>query len=145
MSEIVQRSARIMNSALKAIKTNPKYQSKPYGPSQWVEERFVYMPINKVPHINVGYHQMDYDIDVMRINQIDNIDKMFSGQKSFLEKYGMYMMLGLLIVAIIVIAYLSFEYMRDVITQNLKQTDAVVNAIKNLNMLGGGGGGGSVS
>jgi hypothetical protein len=130
------RMTKIMPQATKAIKTDPKYKSSLFGKPTAVENRFIYVPINKVPHISMGYNQMDYDIDMMRINQIDNIDKMFATQKQFWEKYGMYVMIGLLIVAVIVIAYLSFEYMRDVIGKTLDQTSAVVNAIKNMNLGG---------
>lgn len=127
----------IAYKALNAIKTNPKYKTSRLGDGHSVENRFVYVPINKVPHVNIGYSQMDYDVDMMRINMIDNLDKQFAGQKNFWEKYGMYMLIGFLVVAIIVIAYLAFDFMNGVIKQNLDSTQAVVTAIKGINIGGG--------
>lgn len=132
----MERMVSISQSATKAIKSSPKYKTTLLGQPTNVESRFIYVPINKVPNISLGYNQMDYDIDMMRINQIDNIDKMFSSRKNFWEKYGMYVMIGILIVGVIVVAYLSFEYMRDVMKQSFDSTNAVVAAIKNINIGG---------
>jgi hypothetical protein len=143
MDTDLDRIGRINTKALLAIRGAKYKEPKSFDQllsekARKVESRFIYVPINKVPHINIGYNQMDYDVDVMRINQIDNIDKMFSSKKGFWEKYGSYIILGTLVVAVIVIGFLSFEYMRDVITQNLAQTNNVVEAIKNMKFTGGG-------
>jgi hypothetical protein len=128
----------IAYKALNAIKTNPAYQTKPiFGDAHAVESRFIYVPINRVPHVDIAYNQLSYDVDMMRINMIDNLDKQFAGQKSFFEKYGAIMIMGFLIVAIIVVAYLAFDFMNGVIRQNLDKTYAVIKAIQGMNVGGG--------
>jgi hypothetical protein len=127
----------IAYKALNAIKTDPKYKTQPiFGNAHATESRFIFVPINKVPNIKVGYSQMQYDVDMMRINMIDNLDKQFSGQKSFWEKWGQMVVLGFLVVAIIVVAYLAFDFMNGVIKQNLDQTGAVIKAIESINLGG---------
>jgi hypothetical protein len=128
----------IAYKALAAIKTDPKYKTQAiFGKATNVETRFCFVPIQKVPHVSIGLNQMDYDVDMMRINMIDNLDKQFSGQKSFWDKYGAMLVMGFLIVAIIVVAYLAFDFMNGVIKQNLEQTSAVVKAIQSINLGGG--------
>jgi hypothetical protein len=133
----MMRMPELMAKATSAIKTDKKYRMGTFDRPNMAEQRFIYVPLNRVPHVKVGFNQLDYDVDVMRINAIDNLDKMFSSQKTFWEKYGMYMLIGFMVVAIIVVAYLAFEFMRDVITQNLASTNGVVEAIKGLNVGGG--------
>lgn len=129
----------IAYKALDAIKNDPKYRTQPFiGKADAVENRFIYAPMSKIPHVDIGFLQMDYDVDMMRINMIDNIDKQFAGTKNFWEKYGMFMMIGFLVVAIIVIAYLAFDFMNGVIKMNLDKTDAVIQAIKGIQVGGGG-------
>lgn len=95
-----------------------------------LKHRFIFVPINKVPHINVGYMQMDYDVDMMRINAIDNIDLMFAERKNFWEKYGNMIAIGVVALLIIVVAYLSFEYMSKVIANTLDTTGSVTTALE---------------
>lgn len=123
----VKRTSGLIQRATKAIKKSPKYKKV-----QDIEDRFVYAPINKVPHIDIGYHQMEYDVDMMRMNQIDNIDKMFSMHQSFLEKYGTLIAAGIIIVGLIVVAYLSFEYMTGVIEQSYGHASQMATALDNV-------------
>lgn len=124
--------------ALHAIKTDKKYQTTLLSKPTAVENRFIYVPISKVPHVEIAYNQVQYDVDMMRINMIDNLDKQFAGTKDFWQKYGMFMMIGFLVVAVIVIAYLAFDFMSGVIQQNLDKTDNVIKAIQSINLGGGG-------
>lgn len=124
-----ERAAFVVDSATDAIKT--KYSTS-LRSAKSVEQRYIYCPINRVPHVNVGYHQLDYDIDMMRINSIDNINEMFTDKKNFWAQYGHLVVIGALIILIIIIGYMSFDYMSKVLAQSWDQTSKVVDAVSKL-------------
>jgi hypothetical protein len=122
---------RIVNSelaALSALKKGGKF-SKP----EQAQQRFVYVPLSKVPHLDVEMIQMDFDVDMMRINQIDNIDAFFTAKKNFWEKYKELLIILLGVVMVIVVAYLSFEYGKAVIAEGTAASNQQTNEIKNTN------------
>jgi hypothetical protein len=103
----------LVKGALSAIRALRKKYKNP----DEVNQRFVYVPISKVPHVDVKYMQMDFDIDMMRINQIDNCDAFFSSKKNFWDKYKELIIIMLGVVMVIIVAYLSFEYGKAVIAE----------------------------
>ncbi|MEM4245416.1 MAG: hypothetical protein QXR60_04405 [Candidatus Nanoarchaeia archaeon] len=124
-----ERLSQIMSNATAAIKT--KYNTKLFDSSS-VHQRYIYAPINRVPHVNAGYHQLEYDVDMMRINAIDNLDEMFRDKRNFWERYGHLIVIGALIILVIIIGYMSFDYMSNVLKQSWDQTNAVIQKIGEL-------------
>lgn len=123
------RLAFVVDSATEAIKT--KYDTRLRDASK-IHQRYIYCPINRVPHVNVGYHQLDYDVDMMRINSIDNLNEMFTDKKNFWAQYGHLVIIGALIILVIIIGYMSFDYMSKVMEQSWDQTNKVIDAVSKL-------------
>ena len=77
---------------------------------QEVQSQYIYAPLVAAPRVEFDIELMDHDVNMMRMAAIDNRDKVYADKKSFMEKYAPTIGLALLIVAFIVIAYLSFDF-----------------------------------
>ncbi len=97
-----------------------------------VENKFCYIPLNKALKYDIDYKPIDYDVNMMRINEIDSLDTMFQKKKDFWQKYGPSIIIGAGIVMVIVIAYMSFEYMQLVVAQSLSAADKVAGPLEAL-------------
>ncbi len=97
-----------------------------------VKNKFCYIPLHKALKYDIDYKPISYDVNMMRINEIDSLDKMFEKKKDFWQKYGMMIAVGGGIVMVIVIAYMGFEYMQGVITQSLSAADKVASPLQSL-------------
>ena len=135
MNDLKERYAKTMLQAQAKLKSIPATMKD----ASTIESRFIYAPINKVPHINVGYHQLEYDVDMNRINAIDNLDEMFKDKENFWKQYGYLIIMGILILAILIVCYLSYKYMNGVLKQGWDQTNALTGAIRDYIHQGGGG------
>lgn len=97
--------------------------------SNAVMNKFVYIPLNKALKYDIDFKPISYDVNMMRINEIDSLDKMFEKKKDFWQKYGSMIIIGGGIVMVIVITYMSFEYMQNVIGQTLGAADRVARPL----------------
>ncbi len=103
-----------------------------------VKNKFCYIPLYKALKYNIDYKPISYDVNMMRINEIDSLDKEFEKKKDFWQRYGSMIIIGGGIVMVIVIAYMSFEYMQTVIQSTLGAADKVAGPLQALvNKLGG--------
>ncbi len=100
--------------------------------SDSVKNKFIYVPLNKALKYDVDYKPISYDVNMMRINEIDNADIMFANTKNWMEKYGQMVIASILIGGIIVIAYLSFEYLKEVVSQTLGHVNQVVSPLNQI-------------
>ena len=100
--------------------------------SDKVENRFVYIPVYKALKYDVDFKPISYDVNMMRINEIDSLDQMFKKKQDFWSKFGSMIIIGGGIVMVIVIAYMSFEYMQGVIGQTLSTADSVAKPLEAL-------------
>ena len=75
---------------------------------------------------------MDYDINMMRINSIDVRDKIYADKMDFLQKYGTFIAFGLIIVLIIVVLYLSYDYSSSVINTAMGQAQSTLSMVEKL-------------
>lgn len=98
-------------------------------PIEDINQRYIYAPINKVLKANINYTPIDYDVNMMRINLIDNREKMYKDKESFLQKYGPLIGVGIAAGVLIVVVYLSFEYLQVVIDQSLSAADKVAQPL----------------
>ena len=125
----VKRSIfRIIGKKLKEIRLIPTTLRK----ADSVENKFVYVPLYKALKYEIDFKPISYDVNMMRINEIDNIDKMFKNKQGFLEKYGALIGVSIAAVVLIVVGYLSFEYMQQVITQSLSAADKVAGPLQGI-------------
>ena len=97
-----------------------------------VMNRFVYVPLNKALKYDIEFTPISYDVNMMRINEIDSLDKMFEAKKDFWQKYGSMIIIGAGIVMVIVVAYMSFEYMQTVIQQSMGAADKVAGPLQGI-------------
>ena len=103
-----------------------------------LEQRYIYIPINNSLATKIRYEPLDYDVNMMRINAIDNLDTIFKDKENFMQKYGTIiaytMVAGLLIIAL----YLSYDFAQNVISQALGAADKVADPLSRLvDKLGG--------
>ena len=94
-----------------------------------IKNKFCYIPLSKALKYDIDFKPISYDVNMMRINEIDSLDKMFEKKKDFWQKYGSMIIIGGGIVMVIVIAYMSFEYMQTVISQTLSAADSVAGPL----------------
>jgi hypothetical protein len=99
---------------------------------QEVKDKFIYAPLHKSLVMPINYEMMDYDINMMRINAIDNRDKLYADKLSFMEKYGTFMAIGIIVVLIIVVLYLSYDYSSAVINQGYAKLGETGGWLNNL-------------
>ncbi len=103
-----------------------------------VKNKFCYIPLHKALKYDIDYKPISYDVNMMRINEIDSLDRMFEKKKDFWQKYGMMIAVGGGIVMVIVIGYMGFEYMQTVIQQSLGAAERVAGPLEVLvDKLGG--------
>ena len=106
-------------------------------PTTWkkadgVENKFIHIPLHKALKYDIDFKPISYDVNMMRINEIDSLDKIFEQKKDFWQKYGSMIIIGGGIVMVIVIAYMSFEYMNQVISKTLGAADKVAGPLEKL-------------
>jgi len=75
-----------------------------------ISSKYIYAPVVAAPFVMFDVDIMEHDVNMMRMSAIDNREKIYADQRSFMEKYGPIMGLSLLVVGIIVTAYLSFDF-----------------------------------
>ena len=97
-----------------------------------IESEFVYIPVNNVCKVDMNFDIMDYDINMMRINAIDNRDKIYSDKREWLEKYGMYLAMGSIIVLIIIVLYFSYDYSSNVINSAMGKATETLSMVEQL-------------
>lgn len=109
-----------------------------------VDNHYVYAPIDRTLVGKMVFSPIEYDVNMMRINAIDNRDKIYTDKKTFWENYGHYIAIGIIIVLIIVVVVLSYEYSAKVLQQSYGAAEAVSNPLNKLvEALGGQSGGGT--
>jgi len=119
---------RIVKNKLKQIRSIPTT----FRNSDSVINKFVYVPLNKALKYDIDFKPISYDVNMMRINEIDNLDVMFEKKRDFWQKYGPMLMIGAAVVMVIVITYMSFEYMQTVIGQSLGAADRVAAPLERI-------------
>ena len=97
-----------------------------------VREKFIYIPLNEALKYDIDFKPISYDVNMMRINEIDNLDIMFQKKKDFWDKYGGLISIGIAAVVLIVVTYMSFEYMQKVIQSSMGAADRISKPLENL-------------
>ncbi len=100
--------------------------------SDAIKNKFCYIPLSKALKYDIEFKPISYDVNMMRINEIDSLDKIFEKKKDFWQKYGSMVIIGGGIVMVIVIAYMGFEYMQTVIQQSLGAANRVAGPLEAL-------------
>ena len=117
---------RIIKKNLKKIRDIPTTLSS----SDSVKNKFCYVPLHKALKYDIDFKPISYDVNMMRINEIDSLDKMFENKKTVWERYGAMITVGALVAGVIVVTYLSYQYSREIVQQSLGAANQVVNPLK---------------
>lgn len=100
--------------------------------SDLITKKYIYVPLHKALKYDIDFKPISYDVNMMRINELDSLDKMFEAKKDFWQKYGAMVIIGGGIVMVIVVAWFSFEYMQKVIQASLGAADKVAKPLEAL-------------
>ncbi len=97
-----------------------------------IDERYIYVPINNTLAVTFDHKPIDYDVNMMRINAVDNLEQMFKDKEDFMQKYGQIIAYGMVACLLIVALYLSYDFAQNVIGQSLGAADKVAGPLANL-------------
>jgi len=127
-SEVKNKIFKVIKNKINQIRKIPTTLFN----SDNVKNNFVYIPLHKALKYDIDFKPISYDVNMMRINEIDSLDKIFEKKRDFWQKYGSMIIIGGGIVMVIVIAYMGFEYMQQVIGQSLGAADKVAAPLEAL-------------
>ena len=111
---------------------NKLEQIRELGQREDIKRKFIYIPLYKALKYDIDFKPISYDVNMMRINEIDSLDLMFEKKRDFWQKYGSMIIIGGGIVMVLVVAYMSFEYMQKVIGTSLGAADRVAKPLEAL-------------
>ena len=114
------------------IKIKEALQSIRRQSTSETESKYVFVPLDKALAGTIKFEPMDYDVNMMRINALDNREKIYKDTQSWIQQYGHFIAIGGIIVLIIVVLYFSFDFVRDVISQGLGAADKVAEPLNNI-------------
>jgi hypothetical protein len=94
-----------------------------------ISSHYIYAPLVSAPAVKFDIQLMDHDINMMRMSSIDNRDKVYADRKDFMEKYGAAIGMSLLVVVVIVISYLSFDFIIKVQSSMISPMREIANGL----------------
>ena len=95
-----------------------------------IEREYVYVPVSQSLNAKFNYEPMDYDVNMMRIQAIDIRDKIYQDQQGFWDKYGTLISIGAIVVLIIVVLYMSYDYSSNVISMAFGESQKTTTMIQ---------------
>ena len=99
---------------------------------QQVQNVYIYGPVDRNIVGNINFTPIEYDVNMMRINALDNREKIYQDAKDFLQQWGPYIAIGLCIVLAIVTIYLSYGHGIDVIKETMGTVNTVVPPLQDI-------------
>jgi len=118
-----------IRAAVRKIKTRTKHD---------VEGEYVYIPTRSEMTAVFNNTPMDYDVNMLRIQAIDNREKLYTDKQDWLQKYGYLVAIGTIVVLIIVVLYMSYDYSNNVLAMAHSSQAQVLSKIEALtNTIGG--------
>lgn len=97
-----------------------------------VDKELIYIPINQTMNVEIKFKPMDYDVNIMRINALDIRNKIYADKMDFLQKYGTFIAFGMIVVLIIVVLYMSYEYSGNVIQMAMGKASETLSVVESL-------------
>ena len=94
------------------------------------ENEFIHIPIHNALTVDVKFKPMDYDVNMMRINALDLREKIYADKQDFLQKYGVFIAFGMIVVLIIVVLYLSYDYNGNVIAMAMGEAQKTAGMLE---------------
>jgi hypothetical protein len=91
----------------------------------------LFVPMQNTISIKSEYEPISYDLEMSRLATIDVRQQMYKNKVGFWQQYGQVIAWGLMIFSVIIVAYLSFEYMKSVFANNVNLcSTAITEAAK---------------
>jgi len=115
----------MIREKIRSIKTT-------YFDAEPVRDRYVYIPINKTLTTNMKFRPIDYDMNMMAMNEIHNADEFYQSKYEFWKKYGAVIVFGVTIVFLIVLTVLTYEYMQTTIATIMGKVSESSGLLNNL-------------
>jgi hypothetical protein len=100
--------------------------------SEFIRNRFIYIPINKTLTAHMVFKPIDYDVSMMAMNEIHNADDFYQSKYEFWKKYGAIIVFAIVIVFLIILIVLTFEYMNDITEKMMGSFDAASSGFQSL-------------
>lgn len=100
--------------------------------SEPVRDRWIYVPMKKTLTATVSYEPIEYDMNMMAINEIHNADEFYESKYEFWKKYGAIIIFAATIVFLIVIVVLTYEYMNETVMQMLGKVDSTTGVLQQI-------------
>jgi len=97
-----------------------------------IDKEYILLPINQSMTANIKFKPMDYDVNMMRINAIDIRDKIYMDTQNWLQKYGTFIAFGVIVILIIVVLYLSYDYSSHVIDTAMGKSSEVASMMEKI-------------
>lgn len=97
-----------------------------------IENKYMYAPMVRDLVVKFDFKPIEYDVNMMRINEIDNIDKFYRDRGDWWQKYGIYVISAILALAVVGVIYMSFDYSKVVIQQVMSSVDRVASPLSTL-------------
>ena len=112
-----------LKNAIKGIKNMTPHET---------ESRYVFAPLNKMLVGELQYKPIEYDVNMMRINALDNREKIYRDAQDWISKYGQIIALASVVVLIIVVLYLSYDYSGTVLEQSFGAAQSVSGPLQQI-------------
>jgi len=96
-----------------------------------VQSKYIYAPLVTAPRVEFDVDLMENDVKNAMLSAIEARDEVYKDRQSFMEKYGPAIGLSLLAVSIIVVAYLSFDFIIKVQSTMVGPMQNIANALQN--------------
>jgi len=97
-----------------------------------VDKRYIHIPLSQSLRGDLAFKPMDYDINLMRISALELREKVYADKLNFWEKYGTIVALGVIVVLIIVVLYMSYDYSQNVINLAMSKTQETAGMVQEL-------------
>jgi len=114
--KITQINDKLLNK-IRSIKTT-------FFSSDAVRSRFLYIPIERTLSTKMTFRPIDYDMNMMAMNQITNADEFYQSKYEFWKKYGAVIVFAITIVFLIIIVTLTYQYLTDMLASTQGKLDS---------------------
>lgn len=97
-----------------------------------VHDKYIYIPITRTLTANMKFRPIDYDMNMMAMNEIHNADEFYQSKFEFWKKYGAVIVFAATIIFLIVLVVLTYEYMQTTITTIMGKVSETSGLLNNL-------------
>lgn len=106
-----------------------RFNKKEYAFYRKIDD-YSYLPMKPlIDEENLNFVPMDYDVNVLLVQALDRREKVYKLKKEFWEKYGLMISIALVIMLVIVVIYMTFDFIKDTIPQLVGVLNANANKL----------------